>query len=316
MCLFPRFIKNKRYLGYTIKKKDYGGTAIPCTDYRKLYVPIGCGECYECRRQKAQAWRVRLHEELKVNKYAYFTTLTFSNDSFKELATACDSTEYNTIATTGVRRFLERWRKKHKKSLKHWFITELGHEGTERVHLHGIIFSDTPISNDLLFSYWKYGRTDTGEYCNERSINYIVKYVTKIDIDHKTFKGKILCSAGLGENYCKTQAAKDTHKYRPNETKEYYLLKNGMRVALPIYYRNKLFTQKERDELWTEKLNKHEIFVNGIRIRNINTPKGYNDYKEILTTQQQWNKSIGYGDLSKEWKKEDYYADVKKLNDH
>ena len=39
------------------------------------------------------------------------------------------------IATLAVRRFLERWRKKYKKSVKHWFVTELGGKFTERIHL-------------------------------------------------------------------------------------------------------------------------------------------------------------------------------------
>ena len=35
---------------------------------------------------------------------------------------------------------LERVRKLTGKSVKHWFITELGHEKTERLHLHGIVW--------------------------------------------------------------------------------------------------------------------------------------------------------------------------------
>lgn len=313
MCLYPKLIKNKRYLAYVTKKRTWEDIVATCDDPRKLYVPIGCGECYECRRQKAQQWRVRLHEELKVNKYAYFITLTFTNEDLIKLSEEKQTKEYNELATIAVRRFLERWRKEYKKSLKHWLITELGHEGTERIHLHGIIFSEFEISNELLSKFWKYGRTDTGLYCNEQSINYIVKYVTKIDTDHKTFKGKILCSAGIGKNYVDSFAARATHRYKPHETKEYYLLKNGYRVALPIYYRNKLFTHEEREKLWTEKLDKGEIFCNGIRIRHVDTIEGERNYFNVLRTQQEWNKAVGYGDRSKEWKKEDYYIDFEKL---
>ena len=35
---------------------------------------------------------------------------------------------------------LERVRKQTGKSIKHWFITELGHVKTERLHLHGIVW--------------------------------------------------------------------------------------------------------------------------------------------------------------------------------
>ena len=48
-------------------------------------------------------------------------------------------TDNNEIATKAIRLCLERIRKQTGKSIKHWFITELGHEKTERLHLHGIV---------------------------------------------------------------------------------------------------------------------------------------------------------------------------------
>lgn len=308
MCLFPRFIKNKAY-----SKQRF--LAIGCTmDERKKYVPIGCGKCYECKKQKAQQWRVRLMEEIKVQKYAYFITLTFSNEALKKLMKANDiADQCNAVATIAVRRFLERWRKKYKKSLKHWFITELGHENTERIHLHGIIFSEFPFTNDLLQEIWKYGRTDIGEYCNMQTINYIVKYITKIDSDHKKFEPIVLCSAGIGEHFVHTYMAKTTYKYRPHESPEYYTLPNGNKVALPIYYRNKLYTEKERADLWTDRLDKGEIYVNGIRIRNIETKESQRIYYDILAEQQRWNNAIGYGNTSEEWKKIPYNITFKML---
>lgn len=310
MCLYPKLIKNKRYESYKLKKGD-----VICKDERQKYVPVGCGNCYECRRQKAQQWRVRLMEELKVHKYAYFVTLTFSNESLKKLAKEIGTKEVDTNAasTLAVRKFLERWRKRHGKSLRHWLITELGHEGTERIHLHGVFFPNEEMSNDKLFNIWKYGKTDNGEYCNERTINYIIKYVTKIDPDHKTFQPVILCSAGLGANFI-TDNVRNIYKYRPRATPEYYTLPDGNKISLPTYYRNKLYTQEERDKMWTDRLDKHEIYVNGIRIRNIDTISGYQQYMRTLTEQQKWNEAIGYGNTSKEWQKEDYNITLKMLN--
>lgn len=166
-------------------------------------------------------------EELKVHKHAYFVTLTFANESFIELCTNenIEENKLNAIATLAVRRFLERWRKAHGKSLRHWLITELGHENTERIHLHGIIFTEEPINNDYLQQFWKYGRSDIGQFCNEQTINYIVKYVTKIDIDHKDYKSIILSSAGIGANYLDTEEAKRKYKYIKGNTREYYTLK-------------------------------------------------------------------------------------------
>ena len=163
-----------------------------------MYVPIGCGKCMECRRQKAQSWRVRLCEELKAQQYSYFITLTYNDESLQKLCENFNTTDANTIAAKSVRLFLERWRKKYGKSLRHWLITELGQEH-DRLHLHGIFFTGKPLNNETLQSIWQYGYSDTGEYCNIRTINYIIKYVTKLDTTHKQYTPLIMCSPGLGK---------------------------------------------------------------------------------------------------------------------
>ena len=43
----------------------------------------------------------------------------------------------NDVATKAIRLCLERVRKQTGKSIKHWFITELGHEKTERISKRG-----------------------------------------------------------------------------------------------------------------------------------------------------------------------------------
>ena len=40
-------------------------------------------------------------------------------------------------------------------------------------------------------------------YVNEKTVNYIIKYITKIDEQHKTYQPKILCSKGIGAGYMK-----------------------------------------------------------------------------------------------------------------
>ena len=62
-----------------------------------------------------------------------------------------------------------------------------------------------------------YGHIWVGEYCNEKTINYIIKYVTKVDEDHKNYKSIILTSKGIGSNYIKTHAAKQ-NRYNEETT--------------------------------------------------------------------------------------------------
>ena len=88
MCLYPKLIQNKKY---TPNRKNggivnYEGFANGTLDKRVLAVPIGCGNCIECRKQKANEWRVRLLEDVKKHKNGKFITLTFSNEKIKEYA--------------------------------------------------------------------------------------------------------------------------------------------------------------------------------------------------------------------------------------
>lgn len=308
MCLFPRYILNKKYL----PTKKNGFNPPPLTDLRLKYVPVGCGKCIECMKQKAREWKVRLNEEIKVSEKPHYVTLTFSNHDLEKLCKETGLKETNAVATIAVRRFLERWRKKYKKSIKHWLITELGHENTERIHLHGIIFSDI-LTEKLLTQYWSYGQIRIGQYCNERTINYIMKYVTKIDTDHKNYFPVILCSKGLGANYIK-EFTKQLHRYNGKNTIEYYRLPNGNKCNLPIYYRNKFFNEEERENLWINLIEKGTRYVLGIEINNIDTTEGQKKYYSILKKAQEDNKNIGFGDDTKTWRKMDYNVTLRMLN--
>ena len=159
MCLYPKLVNNPKY---RVNKKN-GGNVPPLKDGRVKFVPIGCGYCYECMKKKANEWKIRLAEDIKEHENGKFVTLTFSSEAFEELKEKVikkakkDVKGYaldNAIATLGVRLFLERVRKKTKKSLRHWLITELGGKGTENMHIHGIIYSDTW---DIIDEKWQYG---------------------------------------------------------------------------------------------------------------------------------------------------------------
>ena len=314
MCLFPKLIKNPKYKA----NKKNGGFVPNVPDGRVFYVPIGCGDCMECRKKKSNEWRVRMLEDIKHNKNGKFVTLTFNNESYSELFKIAKEEGYdkeNSIATIGVRRFLERYRKEYKKSLRHWFITELGHNGTENIHLHGIIWTDD-IEGAL--KHWQYGfawkgyKQHNGEfknYVNERTVNYIIKYFTKRDIKHKGFKSIILTSSGIGGNYTEREDFK-RHKYEKDKTIEYYKTNNGYKIGLPIYYRNKAFTEEEREKLWIEKLDKQKRYIMGIEI---DISKGMENYNLALTYYQQQNRDKGYGNGKISWTRAQYEEEIRKM---
>ena len=228
MCLYPKLIFNPKY-----KRNNKNKGVIPqIKDPRVLWVPIGCKKCIECRTQKSNEWRVRLLEEIKTDKTGKFITFTIKpeiiNEYYLNLKNVYGYEKDNIIASKLVRKFLENWRKTEKKSVKHWLITELGHGETEHLHIHGIIFSN---KSELIKTKWIYGISWIGNYCNESTINYIIKYVTKSDEMHKNYIPKIFTSPGIDKNYIKTYNAQ-TNKFNETDTNESYITNYGAKITL------------------------------------------------------------------------------------
>lgn len=320
MCLFPRKMINKKY---TATEKNGGIIPDPPVigkdwlgniyDQRVLQIEVPCGQCIECRQTKAREWQVRLAEEIKAHKYNYFVTLTFAPKELEEICKKTRLKECNAVAGHAVRHMLERWRKDHKKSIKHWLITELGHEGTERIHLHGLLFTDEVLTfgevdeNNLrTWKYWKYGHIYVGEYVNERTINYISKYITKIDTDHKGFVGQILASPGIGKQFL--DRLKNVHNnmydYVPRKAADFYRLENGCKVKLPKYYKNKLYTEDQREEIWRNFMDKEQLTILGSTNSTRTTDKAI--IESILENAREKNQALEYGDNTGEWRKKDY----------
>lgn len=243
MCCYDKPGENKRY---QVNKKNGGN--VPVAKYDMLKgVRYKCGVCVDCRRERANSWKIRLQEELKDHNKAMFVTLTFDDRAIKELVEACEGVdEANTVAKKAIRRFLERVRKWTGKSVKHWFIVEIGGNSTERIHIHGLIFGQK-WTNEELKRYWMYGRVDVGYECSERTINYITKYLTKVDPIHKDFISVILTSPGIGASYIEKHRTE--HVFREEKTNTTYRHPSGQQVSLPCYYKRKLWTDEEREEL-------------------------------------------------------------------
>lgn len=316
MCLYPRLIKNPKY---TATKKN-GGIIPAISDTRVLAVPIGCGDCMECRKKKAREWSTRLKEDIRHNKNARFITLTFSNKEitalYDEIRTEAwlNGTEIkgyeldNKAATLGVRRFTERWRKKNKKTIRHWLTTEIGHRGTENIHMHGFIWTNENIEE--IKEKWKYGNIWIGKYVNEKTINYCIKYVTKKDLQHKHYKPIILTSNGIGKGYTERYDHK-TNRYTGETTKETYTTRQGTQTQLPMYWRNKIYTEEEREKLWINKIEQKKRYVNG---REIDISKGLEEYNEAVKQARKKNKRLGYGNGMEIYNEKEYEERLRELN--
>lgn len=254
-CLNPLTIKNPRYLP---SKKNGYNPPIPI-DNRLYYLQVPCGKCIECRRRRASDWRFRLHNEYRYNPQSrfYFVTLTLSDDGLKRLLSQVDFEDgifsYKILVIKAVRLFLERYRKKYGRSLRHLFVSELGEENG-RIHIHGIIVAPNtkmkfhhfrkgiPVYRSPEFdNLWNYGFTYI-EGCAERCISYVLKYIMKKDEKHPDFVSTLLVSPGLGKEYVN----KCGSWHRSGEFKWFCVSSSGWKIAMPRYYKEKIFDERER----------------------------------------------------------------------
>lgn len=332
MCLYPKRIINKKYIPNEKNKGivpeppvlGHDENGLPIYDERVLLVNVPCGQCIECRKQKARNWQVRLNEEIKSHKYNYFVTLTFSPEGLQEIVNKMHltNTKVNAAAEYALRHSLERYRKKYKVSLKHWCVTELGHEGTERIHMHGLLMADHELNfkeiekkkNGIIakWEFWKYGNVFVGNYVNSRTINYIVKYMNKIDEVHKDFKEIVLASPGIGKKYTENINNHILHQYRPGNTIDYYRLNNGAKVKLPKYYKDKFLNEDQKEAKWREFMDQDTESIMGENY--IAKITGNETIGHIIKRAQKTNTKLGYGNNSKEWRKKDYNITKKMLD--
>jgi len=310
MCLYPRLSRNKKY---TANQKN-GGKIPECKDDRMLYIPIGCKKCIECKKQKARGWQIRLMEDVKYNTNGVFVTLTFSNEEMKKLNNEINKQiqgyeRDNEIAVLALKRFRERWRKRTGKSPRHWMVTELGHNGTERIHLHGIIWTD---EREWIDKHWGYGYVwvqKKGKNVGGAVANYVTKYMTKIDEKHKEYKERVLTSAGIGKEFVNNDKI-GYYKFKNENTNEQYIANNLAKSGMPIYYRNKLWTEEEREKMWINKLDKEIRYVLG---KEISIKNGLREYFAVLEEARRINKQMGYGDDRMNWSRITYENTIRNL---
>lgn len=315
MCLYETQILNRKYL----PNKKNGGIVPPLpllydpienrikTDWRVKYVPSQCGKCMECMKKRARDWQIRLQEEIKDEKNGIFVTLTFNTQTLRKLQIKHPNKQGydldNAIATTAVRLFTERWRKHNKKPPRHWLVTELGHSGTEHVHLHGIIFTNkggaeiekrwnwTDQETKIQYGGWVWDSDRKKGYVNECTVNYITKYVYKVDQDHKYYKPIVLSSKGMGKGYLKRINAR-LNIYKGAMTDETWKSRQNIKMSLPQYYRKKLYNDEQREELWRDKMDAGKAYIDKLEI---DISKNDLQYYLVLEEARRKNIRLGYG---------------------
>jgi len=261
-CLNPIHVKHP-----TLRKseRDFREKYLQYNPDFKPYLLVPCGKCDACRKRRAADWRLRMIREIgkKPRNDVFFGTLTvdrFHYDAFVK------NTSYY------IRKFLELYRFYAKKSLRHWFVSELG-EKKGRLHIHFLIFGLSPKvvkrlprtiyrnrgtdseytinktdAFGLFKSLWKLGYVWIEHARGLESPGYIVKYMLKPNPHDLDFVGRVWASPGLGRCWVTKEVIK-YYQYGDRPPLCSFRCPVTGRTffyALPRYYINKIWEEEER----------------------------------------------------------------------
>lgn len=159
-----------------------------------------------------------------------------------------------TLDKTDVQKFFKRLRlnKKNHEKIKYYACGEYGGQ-SKRPHYHLIIFN---ADGDTIPEAWTLDAIPIGTIhigkLSAASASYTLKYMSKPSQipQHKNDDRKkefSLMSKGMGANYL-TENQKKWHK-NDIMNRMYVPLKDGKKIAMPRYYKNKIYTQWQRQQI-------------------------------------------------------------------
>lgn len=249
-CLIKPRIINRKYLKIARDNNEDVDLYSNRFDY---YVDVPCGRCVNCVNSYMTSWRNRLMYEFEymssdARANSFFVTLTFDPRNYSKIDFADRKTIRKSLSIF-KRRFIDRIRKSVGSSPRHWIVSEFG-EKFGRLHLHGLFF-DVNFDIYNLEDYWKYGIVDFS-LMTEDSIKYCTSYVTKGIEDIIVPPDKIqyvFCSPGIGRAYCDDEYNKMYHHPYPGVLNPIMQNSSQFLQAMPRYFRLKLFTDDEREDM-------------------------------------------------------------------
>ena len=109
----------------------------------------------------------------------------------------------------------------------------------------------------------------------------MTKYMLKVDIKHPEFKQIVLASPGIGAGYMDRLDYLWQKQNYKNINVATYTFRNGTKMAMPKYYRDKIFTDKEREKMWINNLNRGLLWIYGEKVKA-------NDWETIDNLRKYW----------------------------
>lgn len=221
---------------YYVDNPKFGLTA---KDYTKI--PVPCGKCPSCIERRTNQWILRLNEEMKILKEAFFVTLTYSSEHVP-----ITKNGFMSLQKTDLQKYFKRLRKITPQLIKYYAVGEYGTH-RHRPHYHVILLGCSP---QFITKAWTIGDVHVGQVTNA-SIAYCCKYLAKENVLTKRSRHarddrqleRSFMSKRIGLNYLE----KRTAWHQADLNRNYAVIDGGIKVPLPRYYREKLYTQEQRD---------------------------------------------------------------------
>lgn len=256
-----------------------------------VFVP--CGKCVNCMRNKQNDWIFRLSQEQLSWQYTYFVTLTYRDNDLHFVCSLKGShgnhAEFSCLNKRDIQLFLKRLRKNIKGKLKYIICGEYG-DTTLRPHYHGLLFSDCELDRDVVLKSWNH--QDIVYNCFDvayegAAAGYVTKYLTKsvllpkyIQLADRQIKPFIMCSKGLGISYLENPEVFNFHK----DGSETYVVRDGIKYSIPRYYREKIFTDKQKEVI--SAVNDLRLSEDILKHQFDYLRKGFKSKREYLINQQ------------------------------
>lgn len=209
---------------------------------QRILVP--CNRCVFCLTNRRQAWVFRLEKENKDAENSYFLTLTYDDENIP-----INDSGVQTLDKKDIQKFHKSLRKDISKQgrpcFRYYAVGEYGTK-TNRPHYHVIGFNIPFQTVSNLDRIWNKGFVKVGSVTGD-SINYVTKYL--INEDERKYEGiqkpfaMMSLKPALGSGYL--EANRKNHiKAESN-----YVVRNGVKMKMPRYYRDRIFPKVMREKL-------------------------------------------------------------------
>lgn len=218
---------------------------------------VPCGKCPNCLKRRTSGWSFRLIKHGEVNPSSYFVTYTYDTDHVP-----ISKTGFMTLDKRHLQLFHKRVRNYLKRQLgldpliykiSYYSCGEYGSKSW-RPHYHEVLFFNFEFPQDkldvMLKACWLNGDTFVGTVTGA-SIGYVLKYMNKgkrvpAHKNDDRLPEFANMSKGMGKNYL-TPEMIDWHN--ADIMRVYIITEDGQKLSMPRYYKDKLYTEFDRQEI-------------------------------------------------------------------